>query len=237
MYTCLTIVRYRKRYIPLALLAMALHRIPLWLNKSVTFWKLMGCGKNGSFDIQPDWQQWATLTVHASIHDELSATYGRFITKWWQLLDCEIYTVWLAATDCHGLWNKQQPFTTDNDLKHYKGPIAVLTRATIRINKLSQFWRNVPAVSETIAKANGFITSFGIGEMPFVKQATFSVWQSKEAMQAFAYGQHTHATVIKKTKKEKWYSEELFARFVILKTSGSLHGKDILATMVYGKES
>ncbi len=64
-----------------------------------------------------------------------------------------------------------------------------------------------------MASAPGFQTSFGIGEVPWIKQATFSIWSSKADMKAFAYQMHEHATVIAKTRKEKWYSEDLFMRF------------------------
>ena len=63
MIFSLTIVRYPKKYIPFAFLAMAIHRFPLWLIEKCTFWKLLGCGKNGTFDIHPDYQQWGLLAV------------------------------------------------------------------------------------------------------------------------------------------------------------------------------
>jgi heme-degrading monooxygenase HmoA len=107
----------------------------------------------------------------------------------------------------------------------YDGMIAVLTRATIRLNKLSAFWKNVETVSSQMRTAKGFITSVGIGEVPFIKQATFSIWQSKEYMKQFAYNMQQHAEVIKKTRKENWYSEEMFVRFKIVASSGSLRGK------------
>lgn len=83
----------------------------------------------------------------------------------------------------------------------YDGPIAVLTRATIRLSKLNSFWKNVDGVAQQMAGAHGLITSIGIGEVPFIKQATFSIWENKELMKAFAYQMHQHQDVIKKTKK------------------------------------
>ncbi len=58
MLVALTIIRYSKSTIPMAFLAMAVHRIPLYLNRKCSFWKLMGSGKNGTFDKQADLQQW-----------------------------------------------------------------------------------------------------------------------------------------------------------------------------------
>jgi len=43
-------------------------------------------------------------------------------------------------------------------------------------------------------------------------------------MKSFAYSLSEHKTVIRKTRDEKWYSEELFARFIPLQTAGTLKG-------------
>jgi hypothetical protein len=48
-------------------------------------------------------------------------------------------------------------------------------------------------------------------------------------MKAFAYQTYNHKKIIQKTRKERWYSEEMFARFIPLKTFGTLNGSDPLA--------
>ena len=110
----------------------------------------------------------------------------------------------------------------------YEGPIAVLTMATIRISKLNNFWKNVDGVAGRMASANGFISSFGIGELPWLRQATFSIWESKAAMKQFAYQMQEHTEVIRKIRAENWYSEDMFVRFVILKVSGTIRWKSPL---------
>jgi heme-degrading monooxygenase HmoA len=80
-----------------------------------------------------------------------------------------------------------------------------------------------------MSRAPGFITSFGIGEAPFFRQATFSVWASAADIKNFAYRSPEHAEVIKKTREENWYSEELFARFKIVSSEGALNGLNPLA--------
>ncbi|HRD42629.1 MAG TPA: DUF3291 domain-containing protein, partial [Ferruginibacter sp.] len=107
-------------------------------------------------------------------------------------------------------------------------PIAILTRATLRLSRLKEFWQNVPPVSAKLQQAKGLILSVGIGEIPLVKQATFSVWQSLDDMKAFAYSQKEHAEVIQKTRQRNWYSEELFSRFKITGCTGTLNGKNPL---------
>ena len=223
MTATLTIIQYRKRYIFFALLAMAVHRFPLYFNKKISFWKLMGSGKNGTFDKTPDWQQWAILTVtdqqilitphHFELHKML---YGPFIAKWYRFFNCKTLTYILQPLEGHGLWDGKKAFGPLNAAADHEGEIAVLTRATIRMAKLKQFWKHVNPVADLMAGTKGFIRSYGIGEIPWLKQATFSIWQSKADMKAFAYKMHEHAEVIRKTRAEKWYSEDMFVRFAII---------------------
>jgi heme-degrading monooxygenase HmoA len=104
----------------------------------------------------------------------------------------------------------------------------VLTRATIRISRLKNFWSHVDEVAGLMTSAPGYVTSFGVGEAPVYRQATFSVWKSIDDVKNFAYKSREHAEVIKLTRSENWYSEELFARFRLVASFGSLDGKDPL---------
>lgn len=223
MLVSLTIVRYPKYFVPMALMSMAILRLPLFFSKS-TFWKLLGCGKNGTFDINPDWQQWGMLATWTNKEDFENFQQSSFVWKWWRFFTSEQWTMLCKPYESHGKWNGTEPFGNLLPDRNYKGAIAVLTRATIRLSKISIFWKNVPVVAATMSHAEGFITSVGIGEVPFVRQATFSIWESLDDVKQFAYRQREHAEVIKKTYSENWYSEELFARFIPLKTFGSIRG-------------
>ena len=130
----------------------------------------------------------------------------------------------LDPIEGHGTWDGKEVFGSLPKQTEYEGLVAVLTRATIRLNKLKSFWKNVNSVATRMNDAPGFITSIGIGEVPWIKQATFSIWQSKEHMKQFAYKMHEHAEVIRKTKKENWYSEDMFVRFKPLASFGTLRG-------------
>lgn len=193
---------------------MAFFRLPLILNKNVKFWKLMGCGKNGTFDVNPDWQQWALMTVWETETDYQNFNKNSFITSWWRRFTDERTDYLCTPYESHGKWDGKEPFGNPTPDRTYTGPIAILTRATIRISKAQDFWKNVPKVASSMGSAEGFITSVGIGEVPFIKQATFSVWKDLESVKKFAYRQREHAEVVKQTREKGWYSEELFARFI-----------------------
>jgi hypothetical protein len=223
MIVSITIVKYPKKYIPFAFFAMALHRLPLWFNKKCSFWKLLGCGKNGTFDIYPDYQKWGLLAVWNNEANFEDFKTRSFVAKWWNLFSIEQYHILAQPIEAHGKWSGKEPFGNPK-IKDHEGLVAVLTRATIRVNKLKYFWANVPAVASIMANAKGFVTSIGIGEAPFFMQATLSVWQSVEDVKNFAYKSKEHAEVIKLTRSQNWYAEELFARFKIVKTFGTMDG-------------
>jgi len=203
---------------------MAVFRWFLFKNKGIHFYKLMGSGKNGTFDIKPDLQQWAVLVATPKPFTSIQDLYGNFIANWWKRLHCETYTIVLKPTEGHGLWNGKAPFGDLPRQTSEDGLTAVLTRATIRVTKLKAFWQNVQGTAAPLKQAEGFIMSVGVGEVPWIKQATFSVWQNKQLMKQYAYGMKQHAQVIGKTRKGKWYSEELFVRFKVLGASGTING-------------
>ncbi|MCC8426051.1 DUF3291 domain-containing protein [Mucilaginibacter sp. UR6-11] len=227
MIASFTIVRYKKLLIPFALLAMAIHRLPLALQKGCAFWKLLGSGQNGTFDLQPDWQQWGLLAVWQTREDFEQFHKRSFIASWWRFFGVEKWTILLSPLQSHGKWDGKEPFG-QAETNDYTGPIAVLTRATIRLNKLKHFWGSVDEVAGLMIAAKGYIASFGVGEAPLYRQATFSIWESVEDVKAFAYQSREHSEVIRKTRTENWYKEELFARFKPIATFGTIKGNDPL---------
>lgn len=73
----------------------------------------------------------------------------------------------------------------------------------------------------------------GIGEVPIIQMATFSIWKSKESVSNFAYGSSEHRIAIQKTRELNWYKEELFARFKPYKSTGTWNGKNPLAEFIF----
>jgi hypothetical protein len=71
----------------------------------------------------------------------------------------------------------------------------------------------------------GLVLSFGIGEAPVGLQGTFSVWESDDALRRFAYGRPAHVDVVRRTAEQRWYAEELFARFRVTEAEGTHLGR------------
>ncbi len=83
--------------------------------------------------------------------------------------------------------------------------------------------------------AAGLLLALGIGEAPVGLQGTFSVWDSTSALNDFAYRRAAHVAVVDRTARERWYAEELFARFGVRSTSGTVDGVDPLGSAVPGR--
>jgi hypothetical protein len=84
-------------------------------------------------------------------------------------------------------------------------------------------------VSADLADRPGLRLALGIGESPVGLQGTFSVWESGRDLREFAYAGEAHRSVIDRTAPERWYAEELFARFAVERADGSVDGRDPLA--------
>ena len=180
------------------------------------FAKLMGSGKGLGFTRAPDWGRYALLAVwdDRRTADAFLAD-SRFANRY-RAQASALATIRLRPFASHGQWNCQTPFLPVTPApESYHGPVAVLTRATIRLSRLRAFWGEVGPVSAVLANASGFIASLGVGELPFIRQATLSLWESQAAIRAFAYESPEHAAVIRRTRDEGWYREEMFARFVV----------------------
>ena len=227
MIVALTITKFRGVNIPFAFLGMAILRIPLWLNRGCKFWKLMGSGKDAQVDLAPDFKHWSTITTWDNKEDCDHFYAKSFPIKWFRLFGFEEFTIFLKPLSSHGLWSGIQPFTSDKNYKPITQKIAVITRARINFGKLKEFKSNIKRAADQMKKSEGFILSAGVGENPFLDQATFSIWENTESMKNYAYKSFDHADIIKLTRERKWYSEDLFARFEILQMQGIFNGKAV----------
>ncbi|TVQ49823.1 MAG: spheroidene monooxygenase [Saprospirales bacterium] len=188
---------------------------PLTQLPGLVFFKLLGCGGGNGFSLWPDFGTYALLTVWKNnenriAFEEKSALFQEYLKK-----TKNIRRLVLKPIHGHGTWDAKSPFEYSNSYDKTK-PVAVITRASIRTKKLFEFWWKVPGVSKRVKGFKGAEFSIGIGELPIIEQATFSIWKNEEAMKSFAYEDEDHKKVIELTRKRNWYGEEMFARFQLI---------------------
>lgn len=225
-YTTLTLFHYPPRHRAWAFAQMAFAIPLLQRTPGLRFWKLLGTGHGSGFSLQPNWARYGLLAVwekeEAARH---FLTHAKLMQKYRSHAD-EVWTIHMLPLQAHGAWSGVNPFLPHAPMTA-NGPIAVLTRATIRLTRMRAFWSEVPNTSRLLENAEGRLASIGIGEAPFFRQATFSLWRSEKEMQAFAY-RSDHERVIRRTREEHWYCEELFARFAPVAVEGTWDGRDPL---------
>lgn len=194
------------------------------------FYKLMGSGRDIGFSLFPDWGVYALLGVWENEQAANDFFNHSAIYKSYQKKSSEQWTIFMKPIHTKGLWSGGNPFTPNLELDANNPLIAVITRATIKPNKLFKFWRFVPISQRPIERGcQGLIYTKGVGEVPVIQMATFSVWENLDSLKKYAYNSVEHREAIKKTHQIDWYKEEMFTRFQPFKTTGIWEGKDLLA--------
>lgn len=191
-------------------------------SKGLAFSKFMGSGAGKGFSIWPDFNVYCLLLVFESNDNDKHSVLINPAHRLYNKQSDASLNVIMKPVAAHGLWNNQQPFSNGHfENLEAKQQVGVITRASIRKSLIWQFWRFVPVVSQQIGKNKDVLFSKGIGEIPLIEQATFSIWPDLEAIRKFAYQGENHAEAVMKTRQLNWYSEELFARFAIEESFGN----------------
>ena len=201
---------------------MAMARVP-----DLGFWKLCGSGIGEGFTPLPNTAVYAILatwpdeaTARARLGEErIFARYAARASERW--------TVFLQPISARGNWSGRTPFEPDD--APATGPLAALTRATIRPGILGRFWGRVPDISRVIGADPNVLFKIGIGEVPWLHQVTFSIWPDAETMAGFART-GPHAEAIRAVRRDGWFREELYARFRVRSEDGTWNGGSPLSS-------
>ena len=201
---------------------MALARPALMAMRDVGFWKLCGSGTGEGFTPVPNTAVWAILTTWTDEATARERTAEEALFRRWRGQADEAWTVFLATTSARGAWSGRKPFEATGGAG--TGPIAALTRATVKPSVLTRFWGRVPDIEAMIGSDPNVIFKIGIGEVPWLHQVTFSIWPDAAAMAAFARENGPHAEAIRAVREGNWFREELYARFRVLGDAGRWNG-------------
>ena len=226
--TTISFFRYtslRNKYWALKMMQLA-HK-SLGNISGLTFYRLLGSGKGKGFNPLPDWSVYCLLQVWESEEHANEFFNSSDLLKEYKVHSDELYTLYMKNISVGGTWIGKNPFEKGAEMDPDQ-PIAIITRATIKWNWLLRFWLYVPTSQQALDGNEGLIYTKGVGEIPIVQMATFSLWKNFEAIKQFAYESKQHQEAIRRTRKNNWYKEELFARFQPYKSTGNWEGKDLL---------
>jgi spheroidene monooxygenase len=202
--------------------ALALGRYRWRRVPGLAFCKSLGSGFEGGFGLRPSGSRQGLFCV---FEDEAAA--DRFLSSSpllaaYRARSFEHLSVKLWPCASRGSWSgvALEPAME----APARGPIASLTRASIRPATALRFWSKAPPAEQSLAAAPGCLLAVGLGEAPLLRQATFSVWESAAAMDAYARS-GAHLAAIRAAYGEGYFSESMFVRFVPGELRGVWKGK------------
>lgn len=186
------------------------------------FQRQLGTGHENRFGLRPSLSRQALFCVF-----EDDAAADRFLDASALMDDYrrharELFTVKLRAYSSRGSWAGQPlPVSAETPTQ---GPIAALTRASIRPTAAWSFWQEAAATQRSLDAAEGCTLAAGIGEAPLLRQATFTIWQSEHDMDRYARS-GAHQQAIQAAYRRSYFSESMFVRFVPYGARGTWKGR------------
>lgn len=186
------------------------------------FSKVLGSGFEGGFGLRPSPSRQGVFALFESFQTAQNFIDYSPLFHAYQERSQEFCWATLKTFSCRGSWDGMK-FQANTE-PPIQGPIAALTRASIKFSKAHAFWRHAPPSQTSLEGAKGCQLAVGLGEAPFFRQATFSLWDDLADMNAYARtGAHLEA--IQAAQQHGYFSESMFARFVPLRVHGQWQGK------------
>jgi len=185
------------------------------------FSKVLGSGYESGFGLRPSWSRQGLFCIFDD-EEHADRFLASSVVDGYRQRAREFLSTKLRAFSSRGSWaGATLPVTASVP---EAGPIAALTRASIKPGRARAFWQQAPLTQDSLVGAPGCLLSVGVGEAPLLRQATFTVWDSVSAMDAYARtGAHLEA--IKASLRNGYFSESMFVRFVPVGLQGTWLGK------------
>jgi spheroidene monooxygenase len=219
----LLLVRLPPGAVPWALWRLARGARAWAATPGLRFARVLGSGRGGGFGLAPGLDHQGVFAMFDSVRAaETFVTTSPCATAYRERAS-EFLAAVLLVTHSRGSWAGQamQPVAALQPQQ----PVAALTRASIRAPRAAAFWRHAAPSQAALAQAPGCWLAAGLGEAPLLRQATFSVWESAKAMEAYAR-QGAHQQAAAAVVRAGCFSESMFARFVPWSLQGRWQGRD-----------
>ena len=185
------------------------------------FTKLLGTGSGAGFSTRPNFGVYAVLTEWQNPSAAQAGVRSSPIHGPWRAKARQSVTFFLETVSSRGTWDGHS-FPVTGHVQSL--PVVALTRASIKPSKLRRFWSAVPAVSDQAENDSARRFMIGAGEIPWLHQVTFSLWDTTDAMETFARRSPTHGPAMRDAYKEGWFSEYCFLRFNLVAVEGRWDG-------------
>jgi hypothetical protein len=197
----------------------ALREVP-----GLRFAKVLGSGAGGGFGLAPSASHQGLFLGFDSEAQAMAFVEASPVIAAYRARTRELCVAVLRASSSKGSWSGAALVPTAKAPLADAGPVAALTRASIKLRHARAFWQRSPAAEAALAAAPGCLLSAGLGEAPLLRQATFSLWRDTTAMDAYARS-GAHLAAIRAAYGGGYFAESMFVRFVPLLLRGVWQGQ------------
>jgi len=204
---------------------LATDRWRLARTPGLAFWRLLGTGAASDTGPGADLHRTALFAVWDDERslERFAASMG---PRWGA--SSETWHVRLRSHGGHGTWRGVDVLAGLEAATGSTDAVAIVTRADVRPAAWRAFGAAGRPVSDELRAAEGLLAVVGVGEAPVGRLGTFSLWRDLDAALGF-HRSPRHLAVVRRTRAERWYREELFARFEPYASVGTWDGRDPLA--------
>ena len=195
---------------------------PLRGTPGLVFTRVLGSGQEGGFVLRPGLDHHGLFLLFDNEPAADQFMQDSPVLAGYRDHARECCVLKLRATSCRGTWAGRSIHPTRSPPG--SGPVAALTRGSVRVSRLWPFWRHSPATQASVAAAPGCELAMGLGEAPLLRQATFSLWRDQAAMDGYARS-GPHLQAIRAAAQGGHLSESMFVRFVPSAIVGTWKGR------------
>ena len=206
------------------LLRYILGKIPFQGQPGLQFCKMLGSGYQGGFSTKPSFTKQGFFCVFDCLQNAAHFKESALVQKYQDHAN-EFFMATLKAYSSRGSWSGFSISCSSSHLPENK-PIASLTRASIRPSKARQFWAKAKPAEDAIEQASGKILTAGLGEAPYFRQATFTIWENALSLEQYAQ-RGAHLAAIQAAYSQNYFSESMFTRFDVIQAQGVWQGKNV----------
>jgi hypothetical protein len=220
----LVMARVRGGAVPWALWQLVQRGASLRGVPGLRFGRVMGSGAGGGFGLKPGLDCQGVFAMFDTLASAERFVAESPVVRAYRERSAEhsFFTATLRVTSSRGSWGGVG--MAPGAVAEPGQPVVALTRAAIRTSRAVPFWRHSPAAEAEIAQAPGCRLAVGLGEAPLLRQATVSLWDSAQAMDAYArHGSHQRA--IAAAWQQRFFSEWMFVRFLPVTLQGAWQGR------------
>ena len=188
------------------------------------FARVLGSGHDGRFGLRPSRSVQGLFAVFADAPQAVAFADHHPLVAAYRSRARESALLLLRPTSARGSWGGRT--IAPSAAGAAGGPVASLTRASIRPLRAARFWRRAPPAQASLEGAAGCRFAVGLGEAPLLRQATFSLWDDAAAMDAYARS-GAHLQAIRAAYDGGFFAESMFVRFEPLRLEGHWRGRPL----------